>query len=124
MKKEIAKQVYAYGVCVICLCVGIIFLCVGIYGIIKMAAPEFTMPRYEWKKIATFQSFKTDWEKTEGSAQLTDEELRIRWEDKREIAVMAEKRDGMHNIINLLICFVVVIPIFIIHWRLARKLRE
>ncbi|MBA7600846.1 hypothetical protein ES703_07909 [subsurface metagenome] len=124
MKKEVTKQVYAYVVCVICLGVGIIFLCVGIYGVIKIISPEFTIHKWEWKKVATFQSFKTDWEKTEGAVQLTDEELRIRWQDKKEIAIMGEKRDGMQNLTNMLICFVIILPIFIIHWRLARKLRE
>lgn len=124
MKKEVTKQVYVYVVCVICLFIGIIFLCVGIYGVIKIISPEFTIPNREWKKVVTFQSFKTDWEKTEGAVQLTDEELRIRWQDKKETAIMGEKRDGMQNLTNMLICFVIILPIFIIHWRLARKLRE
>ncbi|MCK4422179.1 hypothetical protein KAW18_16015 [candidate division WOR-3 bacterium] len=124
MKKEFAKQIYSYVVCVICVATGIIYLCVGIYGVVKIASPEFTMQQWEWEQIATFQSFKTDWEKTEGSPVLTDEELRIRWQDKREIAIMGEKRSGMQNLINMLICFVVIIPLFIIHWRLGRKLRE
>jgi len=122
--KGIAKQVYSYVVCVICMSVAIIFLCVGIYGIVKIIAPEFTLPQHKWEKVATFQSFKTSWEMTEDTPELTDEELRIRWQDKREIAIMSEKRAGMQNLINMLICFVVLIPIFIIHWRLARRLRE
>lgn len=124
MKKEIAKQVYGYTMCVICMGSALIFLCVGIYGVIKIVSPEFTMPQWEWKKVATFQTFKTDWEKVEGAPKLTDEELRIRWQDKREIAIMSEKRNGLQNLTNMLICFVVVIPVFLIHWRLARKLRE
>ena len=124
MKKEIAKQVYSYTVCVISMFIVIIFLCTGIYGVVKIIAPEFTLPQSEWKEIATFQSFKTDWEKTEGAPELTEEELMIRWQDKREIAIMSEKRAGMQNLINMLICFVVLVPIFIVHWRLARRLRE
>ena len=124
MKKEIAKQVYSYTVCVISMFIVIIFLCTGIYGVVKIIAPEFTLPQSEWKEIATFQSFKTDWEKTEGAPELTEEELMIRWQDKREIAIMSEKRAGMQNLINMLVCFVVLVPIFIVHWRLARKLRE
>jgi hypothetical protein len=124
MKKEIVKQIYAYAVCAIALGCGMIFLCVGIYGIVKIVAPEFTVPQREWKKVATFQSFKTDWETVEGAPKLTDEELKMRWQDKREIAIMSEKREGGQNLTYMLICFVIVIPIFIIHWRLARKLRE
>ena len=124
MKREIVKQIYAYAVCAIALGCGMIFLCVGIYGIVKIVAPEFTVPQWEWKKVATFQSFKTDWETVEGAPKLADEELKMRWQDKREIAIMSEKRDGGQNLTYMLICFVVVIPIFIIHWRLARKLRE
>ena len=124
MKREIVKQIYAYAVCAIALGCGMIFLCVGIYGIVKIVAPEFTVPQWEWKKVATFQSFKTDWETVEGAPKLADEELKMRWQDKREIAIMSEKREGGQNLTYMLICFVIVIPIFIIHWRLARKLRE
>lgn len=139
MKREIVKQVYAYGMCAIALGCGMIFLGVGIWGIVKIASPEFTMPQWEWKKVATFQSFKTDWEREvrtepaevcigepeeEGASKLTDEELKIRWQDKREVALMSEKREGWQNLTSLLICFVIVTPIFIIHWRVARKLRE
>lgn len=122
MKKELIKQIYAYVICVIALGCGMIFLCVGIYGIFKIAYPELTMPSWEWKKIATFQSFKSEWEKEEKTPKLTDEELRIRWQDAKEIAIKSEKRDGIQNIIYMLICFVIVIPIFLIHWKLAKKL--
>jgi hypothetical protein len=119
--KQIARQIYCYVVCVISLIIGIIYLCVGIYGVIKLAAPEFTMPRDEWKQIATLQSFRTDWEKSEAKKELTAEQLKIRWQDKKKIAIMAEKRSGMHNLINLLICFVVVIPVFLVHWKLTKS---
>lgn len=121
MKRDIAFRIYAYCICAISLIIGLIYLCVGIYGIVKIAAPEFTIPHYTWDKIATFQSFKTDWEKTEGAPELTDEELRVRWKDKREIAVMSQKRGGTQDLINMLICFVVVAPIFAFHWRLAKR---
>ncbi len=121
MKKGFAKQIYAYIMCVICVGVGIGFLCSGIYGIVKIISPDFTMPKQKWEKVITFRSFKTDWEKAEGASQLTDEELRIRWQDKKEIAVMGEKREGGQNLINMLIYFVIAIPIFLIHWRLAKK---
>ena len=121
MKKGLAKQIYAHVVCIICVGVGIGFLCSGIYGIFKIVSPGFTMHKQKWETVATFQSFKTDWEKTEGASQLTDEELRVRWQDKKEIAVMGEKREGGQNLINTLIYFVIAIPIFLIHWRLAKK---
>uniref|UniRef100_A0A7C6EEE6 Uncharacterized protein n=1 Tax=candidate division WOR-3 bacterium TaxID=2052148 RepID=A0A7C6EEE6_UNCW3 len=124
MKREIVKQIYAYAVCAIALGCGMIFLCVGIYGIVKIVAPEFTVPQWEWKKVATFQSFKTDWEKEDGAPKLTDEELKMRWQDKRAITIMSEKREGAQNLTYMFICFVIVIPVFIIHWRLAKKLRE
>jgi len=123
-KREIVKQIYAYAVCAIALGWGMIFLCVGIYGIVKIVAPEFTVPQWEWKKVATFQSFKADWEKEDGAPKLTDEELKMRWQDKRAITIMSEKREGAQNLTYMFICFVIVIPVFIIHWRLAKKLRE
>jgi hypothetical protein len=124
MKKGLIKKIYAYTACVICLVAGIIFLCVAIYGTIRIAAPGFTLSRWEWEKVATFQSFKTDWEKTEGALQLPDDELRIRWEDKREVAIAKERREGWQNLIQNLICLLVVTPLFIIHWRLARRMPD
>jgi len=124
MKREIARQIYAYCVCAISLVIGIIFLIVGIYGIVRMAAPEFTVSQHEWKNIATFQSFKTEWEKAESTPELTDEELRMRWQDKWDIAIRGEKRQGAQNLINMIIAFVIIVPVFGIHWRIARSLRE
>ncbi len=121
MKKGFARQIYAYIMCVICVGVGISLLCIGIYGMLKIVSPEFTMPKRKWEKIATFQSFKTDWEQLEKASQLTDEELKVRWQDKKEIAVMGEKREGGQNLISMLIYFVIAIPIFLIHWKLAKK---
>jgi hypothetical protein len=124
MKRDIALQIYAYCVCAVALAVAVIFFCAGVYGIVKIAAPGFTVPQHEWANIATFQSFKTDWQKTQGAVQLTDDELKMRWEDKRQIAIMAEKRGGAQNLVNMIIAFVVALPVFILHWRLARKHRE
>lgn len=115
---------YAHSVCAICICCGIIFTIFGIYGIIQIASPGFGMGEYKWQKIATFQSFKTDWEKDKETPELTDEELKVRWQDKREIAIMGEKRQGKQNLTRMFICFIIVIPLFVIHWRLARKAKE
>ena len=124
MNKDLAKRIYFYAICFVCLGCAMIFFCVGIYGIVKIASPEFTLPRWEYQRIATFDSFKTDWERDEDRPQLTDEELRVRWEDKRRVVIHSEKREGWHSLTAMLICFVVVTPVFIIHWRLARKLEE
>jgi hypothetical protein len=124
MKKEIAKQIYAYCVCAVAMLVGIIFIVNGIYGIVKIAAPELTISQYSWSNIATFQSFKTEWEKNKESLQLTDEELKVRWEDKRAVALMGEKREGTQNLVNMLIAVVIVAPVFFVHWRLARGRKE
>jgi len=101
-KKQIVKQIYTYAICAICVGAGIIFLCVGIWGVVKIASPQFTLPQWEWKEVATFQSFKTDWETRETAPKLTDEELKVRWQDKREIAIMGERRGGWQNLTLML----------------------
>jgi hypothetical protein len=124
MKRHIARQIYAYTVCVISLIVGVVYIATGIYGIVRIAAPEFTVSQREWKTIATFQSFKTDWERSEKSSVLTDEELRVRWQDRRDVTLMGEKREGAQNLVNMLIALVIIAPVFLLHWRLARTQRE
>lgn len=123
MKKDLILRIYAYAVCAILLFVGLIFVIEGTGGIVKIAAPALTMNQRDWAPIASFQSFKTDWEKTEGAPELTDDELRVRWQDKRQVALMTEKRRGGQSLIHMLIGFVWLTPLFIIHWRLARRLR-
>jgi hypothetical protein len=123
MKKELAKQLYGYAVCVVCVGAGIIFFCIGVYGAVKLAAPEFGMSQWEWKKVATFESFKTDWEKSEGSLELSDAELRTRWQDKRTIAIRSTRREGRQSLLGMFICYAIVIPLFIVHWRLAKRVK-
>ena len=123
MKKEIVKQVYFYVICAISIVIGMFYLGGGIYGVVKITSPEFTLPQSQWRDIATFQGFKTDWEKNKDTPILTDAELMVRWQDKKQIAIMGEKRGGKQNLLLMLICFIIVMPIFIIHWRLARRLK-
>ncbi|MBM3325500.1 MAG: hypothetical protein FJY65_00745 [Calditrichaeota bacterium] len=123
MRKGLIKQIYAYVICAACVGGAIIFLCIGIYSILSIAWPEFTMPPWHWKEIATFQSFKTDWEKSGKAPSLSDEDLRVRWLDKRDVTIQAQKRDAVHNLIWMGIYFIIAIPLFAIHWRMGNRLR-
>ncbi len=121
-KKETMKQVYGYIVCMICVAAGIIFLYIGIYGIVKIAAPEFTL--HNWEKISSYTSFKTDWEMKENTPELSDEELKIRWEDNKEVSIRNQVHQGWLDFIAVIIYLVIAVPLFIIHWRMVRKLRK
>ncbi len=124
MNKDLVKRIYFYVVCFVCLGCGMIFLGAGIYGTLKIANPEFTLRKWEYQRIATLQSFKTDWEKEKDRPQLTEDEVRVRWEDKRKVVLEAERREGLHSLVAMLVCFVIVIPVFIIHWRWTKRTEE
>lgn len=124
MNRDLIKRIYLYVVCFVCLGCGMIFLGTGIYGAVKIANPEFTLRTWEYQRIATLQSFKTDWEKGKDRPQLTEGELRVRWEDKRKVLMQAERREGLHSLVGMLICFAIVTPIFIVHWRWAKRMEE
>lgn len=124
MNGHLTKRIYFYVVCFVCLGCGMIFLGTGIYSILKVSNPEFTLPRREYQRIATLQSFKTDWEKNQESPQLTDDELRVRWEDKRNLALEGQRREGRRGLVGMIICFAIVIPVFTIHWRWAKRTEQ
>ena len=102
-----------------------------------MIDPESGLDKYEWKTYADSDEFR----RTEANQEITrgkpvvmapvdsagssivysEEEWQRRWNSYRATTIHAEKMGARRNLVNQLIIVIVCLPIFLIHWRLARK---
>lgn len=114
---------YVYAVCFICIVTGAIFLGTGIWGAARIYYPEMTVRPRTWNKVATIESFKAGPKKRKGLDKLSDEEIAKRWQVEKDATIKEENREGIRDIFQMVICLIIVAPLFGIHWRLAKRLR-
>jgi hypothetical protein len=114
---------YVYAVCFICIVTGAIFLGAGIWGGARIYYPELTVRSRTWNKVATIESFKADPKKSKELDDLTDQEIAKRWQVEKDATIKEEKREGIRDIFQMVICLIIVGPLFGVHWRMAKRLR-
>jgi len=114
---------YVNAVCLICIVTGAIFLGGGIWGVVRIYYPELTVRSKTWSKVATIESFKAEPKRRKGLDELSDEEIAKRWQIEKDATIKEEKREGIRDIFQMAICLIIVVPLFGVHWRLAKRLR-
>ena len=124
MKRTLIKQIYIYLICAICTCVGIIFMIRGIFGIARITVPKFTIPKNEWKRITSFEIYKENRYKEIKELELSEKVLRKNWENEKLLTLEGEKRRGFLDIVHMITGLIITIPLFIIHWKMLKKIDE
>lgn len=125
MKKSIL-EIYALAVCFVTVVCAVVSLGIGIYDILEITNPEFTLPSYQYERHQTNAAFFRQDCGNEGKEgeSLSEEEKTKRRLESLEVALKAEKRDGVQSIVKVLIVLIVDSIAFIIHWWVARRARE
>lgn len=129
MKKTIL-EIYALLVCFFTVLCFSICLGIGIYSVVQITNPEFTLSASEYGK---HQSNDTFWDCGFRGAYCSDEDKKkqrpseIELTKKREIsfasAIKGEQRDGAQSLVQMLIIIIIDIMLFFAHWVIARKAR-
>ena len=121
MKKSIL-EIYALAVCFVTVVCAAVAVGIGVYNIIEIAAPEFTLWSYEHNRHQSNEAFFRD---AEGEGQGLSEEAKTKRRlDSYAIAVGAERRNGVQSLVMVSIVFVIDAFVFGGHWILARRVRE
>ncbi len=127
------------AVCFIALVCFVIALGIGVYDLIQIANPEFTIPGYEYERHQSNEAFKAQlgfraalggrvpfgvapgvpMEPTE----LPEEEVTQQREKSYQAAIRSEQRRGMQSLIQIMIILVIDVLVFVPHWLLARNTR-
>ncbi len=128
---------YFYLISAVCIITLIVALVGGLMALYTLIDPESGLDKYEWKTYADFDEFRrAEFSQEANRAKpativppdstgkpvvYSDEEWQRRWNSHRATTIKAEKMGARRNLVNQLIIIIVCLPIFLIHWRFARK---
>jgi len=88
---------------------------------IRIIFPQITLSQHEWNRISSFERFKKSWEVSKKSGQ-TEERLKGQWENEKTFAMDNERRYGKQLLLWAMMWLFIMIPIFLFHWAIARKM--
>ena len=129
MKKSIL-EIYALAVCFVALLCFVIALGIGVYDLIQIANPEFTLNVYEYERHQSNETFiGSPGRALRGIApgisveptQRPEEEVTQQREESYQAALWSEGRRGMQSLIQMVIVLVIDVLVFVPHWLLARR---
>jgi len=129
-RKFLLLQIYLY---LICLVAAVTFLFVvgnGLWGVVSIALPRLTIDEYDYKVVSSFEHYKYARPKVVRPDEDTeidsvdDVELHRRWEEEKQLILGAERRGGLREFVRMFVWMVIIVPIYIFHWRAARKLKD
>ena len=134
MKKSIL-EIYALAVCFVALLCFVIALGIGVYDLIQITNPEFTINVYEYERHQSNEAFDT----VRGSpgrafggiapgipiesTQRPEEEVTQQREKSYQSALRSEGRRGMQSLIRIVIILVIDVLVFVPHWLWVRRTR-
>ncbi len=129
-------MLYFYLISAICVITLIFTGIQGLLGLYKIIDPETNLNEYEWRAYSDLDHYKlteghgaksvtrpvtAPGEEAAESPQMSDEEWQKSWEKYRQILITGKAREGRQSLVLLLITAVVCVPIFLLHWRFARR---
>lgn len=135
-KKSILLQVYLYLVCLIAIIFVIIWASMGLWGLVKVVVPQFTIQSYELRSYLSYDEFvrtggggprgapPTVAAPEGGKAAEPAKPTREDWQEYRKSIVTAQRYNGFQDFAQGIIWLIVVVPVLIFHWRNAKRLRE
>lgn len=122
MKKSLL-EIYALAVCFVTLICFAVSLGIGIYDVLEMTAPKFTLKSSDFERHKTNEAFTRGW-KEEKRKKYTEEEIVNLREESYQVALTKEKRDAAQSLIRIIIIIIIDIVLFVIHWKIAKRARE
>lgn len=129
-RRIVLLQVYLYLVCLVTVIAFVIATAAMVWGGFRMAFPKLTIYENDYKAISSFEYYKHSrpskarGEQDSTAVSASDDELRRLWEDEKRLTLDAERRGGLRQVVQAGIWVVIVAPIYIFHWRAARKLKD
>ncbi len=124
MKKSIVV-IYALAVCFATIVCFVVSLGIGIYDIVEVMNPEFTMKSYAYEKHQTNDAF-WEWKYScdKKKPRPPEEELTKQREESFQREIKSEQRGAFQSLTQILIILVINVLVYIIHWKIALRARE
>ena len=131
MKKSIL-EIYALSVCFVALVCFVIALGIGVYDLIQIANPDFTLTPYEYERHQSNQAFgrspRMEMRAINPAIPLepnerSEEEVTREREASYQAALRAERRRGMQSLTLVGIVMMIDLCVFGAHWMLSKRAR-
>jgi hypothetical protein len=119
--KRTLVEVYALAVCFVTLICFVVALGIGIYDLIQIANPQFTISSYTYDRYQSNKTFSENWPKDKPRPQ--GEELTRLRKESYQAALRSEKRGAVQSLTQVLIIILIDIVVFVIHWYMAKRAR-
>ncbi len=129
MKKSML-EIYALAVCFIALVCFVVVLGIGLYDLIQIASPEFTLNAYEYERHQSNENFRGPSGRQLRSiapaipiepTERPEEEVSQQREESFQAALRSERRRGLQSLLQIMIVLVIDVLVFVPHWLLARS---
>jgi hypothetical protein len=112
-------EVYALAVCFVTLVCFVVALGIGIYDLIQIVNPPFTIDSYTYDRHQSNEAFSKNWPKDKARPQ-AEELTRLR-KESYQAALRSEKRGAVQSLTMVFIIILIDVVVFIIHWYLAKR---
>ena len=131
MKKSIL-EIYALAVCFVTVVCFVIALGIGLYSLVQIANPEFTLDSWQYNQHQTNDAFwgvDVTYPMPMGGGEKKKErppesELTKQRLESNERAVKAEQRSGSQSLVKVMIVIFINIAVFYAHWRISKRARS
>ena len=131
MKKSFV-EIYGLAVCFVTLLCFVIALGVGIYDLLQVAFPEFTLNAYEYERHQSNDSFRNAPPVFRSVPRIaeavpipeaTEDEITRQREDSYRSVLQFERRRAGQSLVMVGIVMLIDVLVFLPHWILARRAR-
>ena len=124
MKRNLL-EIYALAVCFFTVACFVVVAGIGIYDIVQIADPEFTLNSYLYDQYQSNDEYRRHQAAADQRLEtLSEDELTKHREAAYARALKSERHDGQQSLLRMLIIMLVDTIAFVIHWRLAKRVRE
>lgn len=123
MKKNIL-EIYALAVCFVTVVCAVFAMGFGLYDLLEIAKPEFTLPAHQYQRFQSNESFLRNDCGDANKKKHSEEETTRKRLAAYEVALKNEQRDAVQSLVKILIILFIDAGVFLVHWRLARRSRE
>ena len=127
MKKSLI-EIYALAVCFVAIVCMAISTGVAIYDLVEITFPTFTMSAWKYDKHLSNDAYRSQMSscgnKGEEKKTYTEEEITKKREASLATAIKSERRGAQQSFVTVLIIIIIDVVLFVVHWKMARRVRE
>lgn len=127
-------RIYALAVCFSAILCIAISTGIGLYDVVQLTIPEFTISSHQKQRspmdrmmVAPYPGEMIQGDvvtKPPKTLPMTEEEIEQRHTERVANLIDGVRHDAKVSLVRILIVLLVSIPLFLVHWRFARRLDE